>query len=722
MRRIVLTLVMALSMFLGTSAPGWCGGEVSLKVRPGLAGIYKVNNTVPIRVDIENRGEAITGELVVLPRLKDIADNPNIRNAPVYRSQVNIPAGGKAALHMVVPGEIAAGAGSVRLISGEMVLAETTLEGTAVAGGIVILPLGEKVSGSSLFKWMDKTYGGQVTVKYLPAGELPEKALFLEGADIMVVDREAASQLNDTQLKALKDWVILGGTLILSGEAGTVTAGPFKGIGPDPREGVSRKTLGKGAVILSRTPIEDIHDPDGKTWESMGLSSVGGGPASIKEIDMKNMESGMMSEMGSYFPMIKIPDISVLILLWIVYTLVIGPGTYLVLKRYNRRDLSWLIIPALSLVAGLALFFISPVNRLNAYLGHTMSTVEIVHPNLAEVRTAGTFVLPKGGSLEVRGLGETLLQPVNIYGNRGRPVWVFSGTESRIVFNSVEYGSMRQVNAYGTLAGAGMVGGSVYFRDDRVMGEIINNTPFNLRDCRLLVGAGLVELGEMPAGSGKKINEPLSRSLLVTDPKNPYRIDPKSPVQARETRFIADFTMRREASVDIYFLGWSDSPADNLQVVRPTGQGQASGLTMVRQRMEPIFPPGPFKLPAGLIKNTVTGIDGGYSWRPDGLTVHRGSVKITYDLCKTLGRTDFRLTGIEFPPVADKTNYMVEIFRPDLSQWDQMAGSGQKVSGSDVLKYISGQGKIEVKLTSPVEKPGAEGAFRGIAVEGVIGE
>jgi len=720
LRRIVLSLFVALSIFLGTAAPGWCGGEISLKARPGLAGIYKVNYAVPIRVDIENRGEAVTGELVVLPRLKDI-DNPSIRHAPVYRSQINIPAGGKASIHMVVPGEIAANAGSVRLISGEIVQAETTLEGAAVAGGIVILPLGDKVSGSSLFKWMDKTYGGQVTVKYLPAGELPEKALYLQGADIMVVDREAASQLNDSQLKALKDWVILGGTLILSGEAGTVTAGPFKDIGPDPGEGVSRKTLGKGTVILSRTPIENIHDPDGKNWESM-LSPVGAGPVNIKEIDMKNMDSGMLSEMGSYFPMIKIPDISVLILLWIVYTLVIGPGTYLVLKRYNRRDLSWLIIPALSLAAGLALFLISPVNRLNSYMAHTMSTVEIVHPNLAEVRTAGTFVLPKGGGLEVRGLGETLVQPVNIYGNRGRPVWVFSGTESRIVFNSVEYGSMRQVNAYGTLAGAGMVGGSVYFRDDRVMGEITNNTPFNLRDCRLLVGAGLVELGEMPAGSGKKLNEPLSRSLLVTDTKDPYRVDSKSPVQARETRFIADFTMRREASVDIYFLGWSDSPAENLQVVRPTGQGQASGLTMVRQRMEPIFPPGPFKLPAGLIKNTVTGIDGGYSWRPDGLMVHRGSVKITYDPGKTLGRTDFRLTGIEFPPAPDKTNYMVEIFRPDLSQWEQVAGRGQKVSGSDVLKYISGQGKIEVKLTSPVENPGTEGAFRGIAVEGVIAE
>jgi len=717
LRRVVFTIILLMGMFMGTVAPGWCGGDISLKARPGLAGIYKVNHLVPIRVDIENRGEGIQGQLVVMPRLIETAGAPSMRNAPVYRSLVDIPAGGKSAIHMVVPGEIAAGAESVRLISGERVLAETKLEGSAVAGGIVIIPLSEKVSGSSLFMWMDKKYGGQVTVKYLPAGELPGKALFLEGADIMVVDREAAAQLNENQIKALKDWVVLGGSLLLSGEEG-VTEGPFRDIVPDTKEGVLRKVLGRGAVILSRTPLENINDPDGKTWESMGLSPIGLGTANIKEIDMKNMEAGMMSEMGSYFPMIKIPDISVLIILWILYTLTIGPGAYLVLKRYNRRDLCWLIIPALSLAAGLALFFISPVNRLNAYLAHTMSTVEIVHPNLAEVKTAGTIVLPKGGKLEVRGSGEVLLQPANIYGSR-LPAWVFSGNESRIIFNYVEYGSMRQVSAYGTLAGLGMVEGSVYFRDDRVMGEIVNKTPFNLRDCRLLVGSALVELGQIPAGSGKEIDEPLNRSQLVTDPNDLYRTDPRAPVKARETRLIADFTVRREASGEIYFLGWSDSPADNIHVVSSTGQGQASGLTMVRQKMEPLFPPGPFKLPASLIKNTITGIDGGYSWRPDGLNVHRGSVKITYDLNKTLGK-DFRLTGIELPLASDKTNYIVEIFRQDLSQWEHMTG-GQKVS-SDVSKYLSGKGIIDVKITSQVEKPGIEGAFRGITVEGVIGE
>jgi len=99
--------------------------------------------------------------------------------------------------------------------------------------------------------------------------------------------------------------------------------------------------------------------------------------------------------------------------------------------------------------------------------------------------------------------------------------------------------------------------------------------------------------------------------------------------------------------------------------------------------------------------------------------VHRGSVKITYDLNKTLGK-DFRLTGIELPLASDKTNYIVEIFRQDLSQWEHMTG-GQKVS-SDVSKYLSGKGIIDVKITSQVEKPGIEGAFRGITVEGVIGE
>ncbi|MFZ5652755.1 MAG: hypothetical protein ACOY4I_18130 [Bacillota bacterium] len=718
MRKIYLALVLTLALFLGTAAPGWCGGDVTLKARPGLAGIFKVNQPVAIRVDIENGGEAVKGYLTLVSRNRDMHSR---RFEPVYRSEVNVPSGGKTSVEMVVPGEVAANYGSVRLVAGSEVVAETSLEGTGVGGGAVILPLGDIVSGSGLFKWLDRSYGGQVTVKYLPVEELPQRSVFLGVADIVVVGRDSAGLLSAGQLRALKEWVRLGGVLLLSGEAGTAAKGPFADIVPAVRGDVARQALGRGEVILSRTPIEDVNDPEGKYWESLGLSGIVGGQARGRQMELKNIENNILAETGSYLPLVKIPHILVLVLLWIAYTLAVGPGLYLLLKRFNRRDLAWVLIPAVAVVTGLGLYAISPVNRLQSYIGHTLSAVEIVDVNLAEVRTTGTFVVPRGGILDVRGEGESILTPVNIYSHRGRPVSVYGGDVSGVVFSDVEYGSMRQVGSYGIMSGAGSVGGTVYFRNDSVVAGIKNNTIFNLRDCRLLVGPGLLELGDIPAGSEVKISEPLNRTRIITHPGDLYGFAPKSQARAREVRLVSEYTARKSGAGEVYFLGWSDESAGKIKVVKPAGQGQTSGLTLVLQKMEPQFPKGEFKLPVGFIINTVANLGGAHKEGPEGVYVHSGMVKIIYDLQKTLKTSGFRVTAIEFPQIPDRALHTMEIFRHDLSKWDQV-GAG-KISGEDVMKYVSGEGKVEVRLSpASIEKPGMEGMFRGIAVEGVIGQ
>lgn len=602
-------------------------------------------------------------------------------------------------------------------MAGGNILAEAGLEGAGLSGGLVILPLGEKVFGSSLFTWLDKKYGGQVTVKYLPPEELPEKALFMGAADVIVADRGAAGRLGPNQVSALKEWVRLGGTLLISGEAGAA-GGPFGDIIPAVQAqsgNLARKSLGRGEVILSRIPVEDIKDPDGKTWEGMGLVPGGKRIPGDRDFDIKYL----LADAGSYLPMVKSPGIPVLVILWVAYSLALGPGLYLLLRRLNRRDLSWVLVPAGAALTALFFYSMSPVNRLQAYLAHTTATVEIVDYNLAEIRASGAFVLPRGGSLEVSGSGQ-MVEPVNFYsGRRGRPPLVFNdGKESRVVFEGVEYGSMRQVHIQGIQDGVGGIGGSIFFRDHRVMGEISNNTPYNLRDCRLQVGKSLLDLGEIPAGGLKKLDEPFNWALIVNNSGDPSQYG-RYPAKIQETRIINDFSAHREVAGEVYFLGWSDSPPDQLKVVRPTGQGKTSGLTLIRQKMDLQFPGGAFRLPEGFIKYTVTGLGGGYGTGPDGrLVVRRGSVQITYDLAGTLRKDKFQVTAINVPRVLDRAAYTVEIYRQDESRWEQVDKSGQRFSGRDAARYLSGEGKTEIKVTSPAEK--GEGEFAGIAVEGVI--
>lgn len=718
MRKLMVVLFLALAVVMGQAPPGWCGEGVSLRVWPGLAGIYKVNQPVLIRVDIENRGDGFSGQLQVVPPELNRSAGPR---RPVYVSEVEVPAGGRITCKLAVPGELAAGTPVVRLSAGNSILAESRLEGSAVAGGMVVMTLGEKMPGSSLFAWLDKKYGGQVTVKYLSPEELPGQSLFMLAADIIMTDREAASRLNQEQIKALKEWVRLGGKLVLSG-GDPARWKDFSDMIPGIKAGEAgpffKRSLGRGKIILSSVLLESITDPEGELWESTGLISADREPAVEKDSQMRYT----LSDIGSYFPMVKIPGTPALALLWVLYALVAGPGLYLLLKRLNRRDLAWVLVPAVAVITALGFYTLSPVNRLQAYLAHTVATVEIVDGDLAEVRASGSFVLPRGGNLELTGQGQMIMEPVNNYSNReGRWVTAFNdGARSRVNYNNVEYGSMRQVSLYSILTDIGEIDGDIFFRENRVMGRITNKTPFNLRDCRILAGQNLFELGGIASGDSVEINEPLNSAVIMRPEDGPYGIDSRTPAAFRENRIMSELTNRQEVSGQVYFLGWSDSPVNRFQVTAPSGKGQSGGLTLVWQSLDLAFPEGRFRLPAGFIRYSTAGSGGGYSVSKGGLYIHQGSVQITYDLAGTINRDDFRLTGIEVPAWPSHARYAMEIYRYDTGRWEQVDKGGQSISGPDAGRYISRQGKIELKLTTQAQ--GADAVFPGIAVEGVIGQ
>ncbi|MHB8157238.1 MAG: hypothetical protein ACYDEQ_07585, partial [Desulfocucumaceae bacterium] len=380
-------------------------------------------------------------------------------------------------------------------------------------------------------------------------------------------------------------------------------------------------------------------------------------------------------------PLNKIPGIHILIALWVGYTLLVGPGLYLLLKRFNRRSLAWLAVPAAAILTAMCFNAISPVNRLQAYLSHTVSTLEIIDQNLAELRSSGTILLPRGGSLEVSGTGQMMLDQVRA--SSGKPVSVFIGDNPRVVFSDVEYGSMRQVYSYGTMQGAGMINGNIYLRDDQVMGRVTNNTQLNLRDCGILIGSSLINLGEIPAGGVKDLDEPLNRSKIV-NLQEFYSMGPQPSAMSRESMVISDFSRRKAGSGEIDFIGWSDSPVSQLKVADPSGQGQSSGLTLIRQKMGLEFPKGLFRLPPGFVKCSLSGLGGGYSENPNGLLLHSGSVKITYDLPGTLNAGNFKVTGIEINQSTGKY-YYVDIYNQSTSVWERLDPNSKKISGQGAL-------------------------------------
>ena len=63
------------------------------------------------------------------------------------------------------------------------------------------------------------------------------------------------------------------------------------------------------------------------------------------------------------FPSISPPNFGLLLVMFIIYMIVVAPVLYLVLRRVDKREWSWWLIPLISIICGAAIFFFGAENK-----------------------------------------------------------------------------------------------------------------------------------------------------------------------------------------------------------------------------------------------------------------------------------------------------------------------------------------------------------------------
>ncbi len=746
--------------------PVWAAG-VAVKVWPGLAGLYKTDQMVQLKIEISNAGSPFDVRLVV--DREKMSGQPDSGNQIVYSREMNVPSG-KSTTTMLVPGELLGAPTEVRLNSGGMALARAPIQGTNVSGGMIGLVLSEKAYRSDLFSWLDKRLGNFNT-KYIDPRELPDSALLLQLADLLVVDRETVAELTEKQVQAIKEWAGLGGTLLLSGGAGAESGGKFSALGPVAVQGstrvsgslgglrsgsnslnavsgklvagqvvasdagtpvLARRDFDRGKVVYCAVNIEELTGNNEKLWLAMD-EPADTGVFSQREIKERSMMRDVLANASSYLPQLKLPPVPLVMAIWVLYLAVAGPGIYLLLKRYDRRDLAWLLVPALALATAGGFYLFSPVNRLQGYMAQTLTAVDILSRDLAEVRSAATIVMPRGGDLMLQGASDMMIEPVNYLGDSSRR----KGTEvintdrgSDVRFNGVEYGSMRQVAAYGLWRKAGCLDGSVYFRKGSILGNVTNRTGIDLRDCKLLAAGHLIELGNLDDGQARSINEELDKWQLQGGPgtvlagqEYPMQQYPGQDNSVREGRLLSQLINQDNTEVNgILFMGWADSSPELFKVTEPGGTGRNYGLLLLRQNISIDYPAGEFTLPAGLLSPRVSQQEGGLGNRPDGIIISEGKAVLTYQLTDVMKGRKCTVNCVTFPDTGGGGVNTIEIYDRTSKSWVELKAGQKEITAPELSKYLSPSGSLQIRVTGRYRDEVAvkSGAFRGIEMEGVV--
>ena len=789
---LVMLLVMVLLL---TVIPVDAGAsEITMHVRPGLGGLYKQSLPVELTVLINNEGPAVRGNIKVAgdPTREEFRWQRELQNT--YVTDVEIAANGKTQVSLVVPGIVAAASPSVVLTVDGLVVSKTVVHGAAVQGSQVVLSLGSDSVQGPLTDWLNQRFG-TVALKNLPLEELPASALLLRFVDLIVLQPDVVAGLSQDQIRVLRDWTALGGTLILSAGAGAERDGPLADLSPvavierkivnpgqsgiwtgeqNPtaavgdlvtgrvlvRQGdliiVAGHSIGRGTVVFTALPVQGLNLETDKQWEQLLLKSVESG-----------FQGGIASNLASassYLPQLKMPTAISLAVIWGLYALLVGPGLYLLLRRLDKRELAWLLVPAAAVLTAAGLYFTGPLQRLPGPLVQTLATVDLLGQDLAEVNAGVAVVSPRGGDLKLLGPEGGIMQPHAIHGyghNQGQGQGILintSGPGQEVFYPKVEYQSIRHAYAQSIWQGVPGLATSLSINErDRLQGKVSNLTGRDLRDCVLLVGNDIVTLGFLAAGETVEVDYRLvtGDDLEPGYPRQPvellfpYPNRPGNDNFARERQMMnsllepfyahkemvarPDGAMVRDATVNvtshksnlawqgqIHFFGWSDEPT-GLFELKEQGRKVEHSLVLYRQQLELELPTsGPVYLPTGFVPFDIIGGEGGWEARWGSLIMHHGKVELRYIMAMP-EPAQFRLQSVIFPDQWWVMGVKLSLQNTQDQSWHPVPPGTTLMTANELAPYLTGAGELRVQINGTDHQKHPI-RVRGLGMEGVMGQ
>jgi hypothetical protein len=626
----------------------------------------------------------------------------------------------------------------------------------------------------------------------LSLAELPDRYEGLRSFDLLVINDVDTSSLSPAQVAALDTWVRQGGRLVVAGGAGAertlsgltelsslddlATQEVDKLTGLEQFIGGDKPILVPGPFLLAsgtsqttRTLAEQDDQPIIQEWAAdqgwinyVGLDLTGApfdawngtvdfwqklvSPgAAFPEgapVDMsarQQFASGMVYPLNN-LPMLDLPSVRGLALLLGLYILLVGPVNYLVLRQQKRLHLAWITIPVITLIFSAASFGVG-------YLLHGtdifINKIAIWQPQPTGKAKVDSFIglfSPARSAYSVRLDESGLVSPLNPYMDPWTNPDTFAGTTRGAVtliqaepayINglSVDQWSMQSFLSEGAQIDFGQLQADLTLDNDRIVGELRNESNFDLKDATLLMGTRFARLGDLPRGATIPID------MQLATPTNPnlgqsisYSLYEKEisgangpiPRQVEVKRAIIEtlfertppyISSKRGGSQNTYInqtpvlVGWLDQapPQVTLDGAQPAEQTTAA----VVQPLDLKFPEsGPINLPPGMIPGRLAEMprEGGQCGMPGTTAVYiiRGEALFEFTLppeiqdiaVDNLKLTLYNDSGLSITPD-------ISLLNPETGDWIQLDGINQGVNLiPDASSFVDPSGMVKIKLAA----------------------
>ncbi|MCH1625560.1 hypothetical protein [Fredinandcohnia quinoae] len=572
--KLLFMLIVFLFLFGNTVLPVHAESvNIKISLEEGINGKVKRGKGFPVSIKLENSGEAFNGDLL-------IQYSPSYNTGGAMLVHVELPEKGSKTYQLSVPGltedyqSYSQNQSTIHLYKGSwMNGSEVSFKGDKTfkpkfidSSDQVIGVLSENYDRLKELRILP---GIQSEMLPLTKEQLPKKALGLEMLDYLVIDEYAVSSLDEQQQLAIKEWIRSGGVLIagaapdasssygllypllpMKSEAESLGKTEFlQGATKDEisfkelnlytgaiEEGSAilhksdnlpatiKKPFGKGTILQTSFSLGDqpLSTWEGySTWFSAFIKQANQSHANLymNGQDMYDQLYWEFAETNEFFPASNY-SVTQLIIFLLIYLIIIIPILYFVLRKIDKREHSWWIIPSIAILMSAVVFGIGAKDRIAKPQLNQMGVYQVKDGLLTGIQ-ATTLLSNTSGNykLSVPKDQFNAVPYTNNYSGFDQSIGAVVEEQRKvneITFSHVGYWSSKTIYGEAQKETEDQFTVQLTLHNNQLKGSIQNGYPYDFEDIFIWSGNEKIEIGAMKQGETLQIDHKIKQTLLTS--------------------------------------------------------------------------------------------------------------------------------------------------------------------------------------------------------------
>lgn len=776
MKRFISIFIICMLLFPFITVYSDGAEVIKVEAQVGFDKSYKPGYVTPIFITMENNSKDIEGEIQIeIPSEEGYGAN----TVTLYAIGINHPKNTVKKYVMNIPLPSSLLNVKLKVVEGKKVLLEKYVRiDRRISDNTMVVGLLSE-DGDSLnylngftFNNMSTNYGTKIV--RLNEEIFPSSLDVMENFNMIIINGFDTSKLNDEQYQVLKKWLEQGGYLVVgTGPSGVKTLSIFKDDFITGDRGgflkVSGKALGaavnddfdmpldimelrmkNGESVVSQDGINLIQKLDKGKGRILLLSfDMGLEPISSWKLNKYFMESIFQKNPPTVFtgpqfekymysrgydynienalrniPELPLPNYSGIMIIFIIYIILVAPVSYFVLKKRDKREFMWGIVPIFSLIFASLVYLVGFGTRLTEPILNTISIFYADEESIVENKSYGGIFTPNKTNLKIEGIEDIRIKPFMrdiYYGSSNLENWDGKRVDAKYVLSpkpSLEYydigiWSMKTftLERYSELKGG--IKGKVSYEDSSFKGYIENNTNLDLNDCYLISANQYIELGSIKSGEKKEISSSKvqnynDRYVLLDSiyglrhvNRNTAKGMTKDEIEKVRSNYqkrnVVEYYFNREMQgiQGLKLIAWSDTPRDTDILVNNKKIKKFDKSMVVSDIKLNVFSGKSIELPFGYVKpiidqqNMMKGNYDSYSNRFYGM----GTVEISFNIDSSIKPEKINIY-FERPPANTKQF----IWNMEIKDWESRDVSNYTIEDWNLEKYIDENNTLKLKF------------------------